>query len=186
MECTTAVSTQPQVTVGVDAHKQFHVARAADELGRPLGSHRVAASTAGYRQLVSWARGLGQIVIVGIEGPGHFGAGLARYLRGEGIAVTEVGRPKRQRRARTANPTTPTRPEPPQSCWPAKPSATPSPPTVLPKMVRVLWVARTSAVRARAKSDTATAGPFGHRPAPLREELAGLCKSVLSKVQTVV
>lgn len=38
--------------------------------------------------------------MVGIEGPGHYGAGLARHLRAEGIAVTEVGRPKRQRRAR--------------------------------------------------------------------------------------
>ncbi len=44
--------------------------------------------------------GLGQLVKVGIEGPGHYGAGLARYLRAEGIAVTEVGRPKGQRRAR--------------------------------------------------------------------------------------
>lgn len=40
------------------------------------------------------------MVQVGIEGPGHYGAGPARYLRAEGIHVTEVGRPKRQRSAR--------------------------------------------------------------------------------------
>ena len=45
---------------------------------------------------VSWARALGQLVTVRIEGPGHYGAGLARHLRAEGIALTEVGRPKRQ------------------------------------------------------------------------------------------
>ena len=64
------------------------------ELGRSLGTHRVAATTAGYRQFVSWAHALGQLAVIGIEGPGHYGAGLARYLRAEGIAVTEVGRPQ--------------------------------------------------------------------------------------------
>ncbi len=37
MESTIAESTQPQVTVGVDTHKQFHVAHAVDQLCRPLG-----------------------------------------------------------------------------------------------------------------------------------------------------
>jgi transposase len=35
MESTIAASTQPQVTVGGDTHKQFHVAHPVDELGRP-------------------------------------------------------------------------------------------------------------------------------------------------------
>ena len=60
MESTIAASTQPQVTVGVDTHKQFHVAHAVDKLGRPLGTHRMAATTAGYRQFMSWAHGLGR------------------------------------------------------------------------------------------------------------------------------
>ena len=48
MESTIAESTQPQVTVGVDTRKQFHVAHAVDQLGRPLGTHRLAATLAGY------------------------------------------------------------------------------------------------------------------------------------------
>ena len=35
MESTLAKTSQPQVTVGVDTHKQFHVAHAVDALGRP-------------------------------------------------------------------------------------------------------------------------------------------------------
>jgi transposase len=35
MESAIAASTQPQVTVGGDTHKQFHVAHAVDELARP-------------------------------------------------------------------------------------------------------------------------------------------------------
>ena len=71
-------------------------ALAIDELGRPLGTHQIPAASDGYSAFVSWARSLGQLALVGIEGPGHYGAGLARHLRAEGIAVTEVGRPKRQ------------------------------------------------------------------------------------------
>ena len=59
MESTIAESTQPQVTIGVDTRKQFHVAHAVDELGRALGSQRIPATSAGYRRLVSWARSLG-------------------------------------------------------------------------------------------------------------------------------
>ncbi|MGL5441837.1 IS110 family transposase [Mycobacteroides stephanolepidis] len=73
MESTTTPPTQPQVIVGVDTHKQFHVAHAADQLGRPLGSHRRPATPSGYRSLLTWARRLGQINQVGIEGPGHYG-----------------------------------------------------------------------------------------------------------------
>ena len=100
MESTIAESTQPQVTVGVDTHKQFHVAHAVDGLGRPLGSYRLAASSGGYAEFVAWAHSLGQLTRVGIEGPGHFGAGLARHLVAEGITVSEVSRPSRQHRAR--------------------------------------------------------------------------------------
>jgi transposase len=48
---------------------------------------------------VTWATSLGDLHTVGIEGVGHYGAGLARHLRSVGIAVREVGRPNRQRRA---------------------------------------------------------------------------------------
>jgi hypothetical protein len=35
----TALASVPQVTIGVDTHKHFHVAHAADELGRPGQLH---------------------------------------------------------------------------------------------------------------------------------------------------
>ena len=58
-----------------DTHKQFHVAHAVDALGRALGTQRIPATTAGYRRFVSWAHSLGQLVTVGIEGPGYQRAG---------------------------------------------------------------------------------------------------------------
>jgi transposase len=179
MQSTIAASTQPQVTVGVDTHKQFHVAHAADELGRPLGSHRMTASTAGYRQFVSWANGLGRLVIVGIEGPGHYGAGLARYLRAEGIAITEVGRPKRQRRARYGKSDDADAAGAAAIVLAGEALGDPKSADGAAEMVRVLRVARSSAVRARAKAYTALQDLLVTAPAPLREQLSGLYKKRL-------
>ena len=45
------------ITVGVDTHKDIHVAVALDGLGRRLGGTlSVPTSPAGYKELVDWAR----------------------------------------------------------------------------------------------------------------------------------
>jgi hypothetical protein len=53
------------VVVGVDTHKDLHVARAKDELGRGLGEMTIPASAKGYRALLSWSRGLGEVEAFG-------------------------------------------------------------------------------------------------------------------------
>ncbi len=89
-----------RVIVGVDTHKDVHVASAKDELGRGLGQMTIPASTKGYRALLAWSRELGQVQAFGVEGTGCYGAGLARHLRREGEVVIEVIRPNRQARRR--------------------------------------------------------------------------------------
>ena len=179
MESTIAASTQPQVTVGVDTHKQFHVAHAVDELGRPLGTHQIPAASHGYRTYVSWARSLGQLVMVGIEGPGHYGAGLARHLRAEGIAVTEVGRPKRQRRARYGKSDDADAAGAAAMVLAGEALEDPKSADGAAETVRVLRVARVSAVRARAKAYTALQDLLVTAPAALREQLTGRYKGRL-------
>ncbi len=88
------------VVVGVDTHKDLHVARAKDELGRGLGEITIPASAKGYRALLSWSRGLGEVEAFGVEGTGCYGAGLTRHLRDHGEVVIEVIRPNRQARRR--------------------------------------------------------------------------------------
>jgi transposase len=85
------------VAIGVDTHKQWHVAVALDGLGRVIDSQTVAATEAGYRQLLVWARSLGEPAF-GIEGCGSYGAGLARFLGDHGEAVFECERPRRGER----------------------------------------------------------------------------------------
>jgi len=56
------------IVVGVDTHKDLHVARAKDELGRGLGEITIPASAKGYRALLCWSYGLGQVRAFGVEG----------------------------------------------------------------------------------------------------------------------
>ena len=69
-----------------------------DTAGRKLGHQQFEATPAGYRQLLAWLRGFGTLLIVGIEGTGAYGAGLARHLAVEGVAMLEVDRPDRKTR----------------------------------------------------------------------------------------
>ena len=84
------------VIVGVDTHKDEHVAVAIDGLGGTLGAPLfVAASPDGYAELLAWADSLGKIYAFGVEGCGSYGCGLARFLRRQDQKVNEVARPRR-------------------------------------------------------------------------------------------
>jgi transposase len=88
------------VTGGVDTHADVHVAAALDHIGGLLGVEEFATTVDGYRRLVEWLRGFGPVVLVGIEGTGSYGAGLARHLATVGVRVVEVDRCDRQQRRR--------------------------------------------------------------------------------------
>lgn len=89
-------TTAEMITVGVDTHKDIHVAVALDGLGRRLGTLSVPTSLAGYKELLDWANGFGPLERAGVEGTGSFGCGLARFLQAKGIEVFEVIRSKRR------------------------------------------------------------------------------------------
>ena len=84
------------ITLGVDTHKDVHVAVALDGIGRHRGTLSVPANLAGYKRLVDWAEEFGPLKHAGVEGTGSFGAGLTRFLKGRRIKVSEVIRPKRR------------------------------------------------------------------------------------------
>jgi transposase len=88
------------ITAGVDTHLDVHVAAALDAQGALLGVESFETTPTGYRRLLCWLRGFGDVDVVGVEGTGSYGAGLSRHLHGEGVRVVEVDRPNRQRRRR--------------------------------------------------------------------------------------
>jgi transposase len=88
------------ITGGVDTHADTHVAAALDPIGGLLGVRQFPASAAGYARLLEWLGGFGTVCLVGIEGTGSYGAGLARHVTAAGIRVVEVDRSDRQDRRR--------------------------------------------------------------------------------------
>ena len=88
------------ITGGVDTHADVHVAAALDPIGGLLGVREFPATAAGYGRLLSWLGGFGTVCLVGIEGTGSYGAGLARHITTAGVRVVEVDRSDRQDRRR--------------------------------------------------------------------------------------
>ena len=86
------------ITGGVDTHADIHVAAALDPVGGLLGVREFPATGAGYSGLLGWLGGFRTVCLVGIEGTGSYGAGLARHVTAAGIRVVEVDRSDRQDR----------------------------------------------------------------------------------------
>ena len=72
------------IVVGVDTHKDVHVAVALDHLGRRLDQQDAPSTPAGLRMLLSWARQASGRRVWGIEGTGSYGATLTTLLRTSG------------------------------------------------------------------------------------------------------
>jgi transposase len=91
---------EPGIYGGVDTHSDVHVAAVVDQTGRIRDVESFPTTTAGYRRLLGWMRRHGEVVRVGVEGTGSYGAGLARHLLDKGVEVVDVNRPNRQARRR--------------------------------------------------------------------------------------
>ena len=148
----TIVENPDAVVGGVDTHVDMHMAAVVNHVGGILGVESFRTTQAGYRQLVSWLGSHGELVLVGVEGTGSYGVGLARYLARAGIAVVEVDRPNRQTRHRQGK-------SDPVDAVAAARAALSGQATGLPKArdgnveaIRVLMIARRSAVDTRIET----------------------------------
>ena len=97
------VADQLDYVVGVDTHRDEHtLALVEAATGAVLAQRTVAVSAGGYAQALRFAQEREEGArLWALEGAGHYGAGLARYLRERGETVLEVGRsPRSERRLR--------------------------------------------------------------------------------------
>ena len=88
---------------GVDTHADVHVAAVIDANGWILGIESFPADLDGFEALLGWLRSHGEIQVVGVEGTGSWGVGLARFLHDHEVMVVEVDRPNRQNRRRVGS-----------------------------------------------------------------------------------
>ncbi|HEU0086885.1 MAG TPA: IS110 family transposase [Pseudonocardiaceae bacterium] len=93
-----------EIILGVDTHKDLHVAAVISMLGTLLDTASFPTTADGYQQLLAWAQGFGVLRRAGVECTGSYGAALTRHLRAADIMVTEVNQPdkaSRRRRGKT-------------------------------------------------------------------------------------
>ena len=167
------------VIIGVDTHKDAHVAVALDQLGTRLGEYRLASTAQGYLDLERWAGGLGEVPTFGIEGTGSYGAGLARFLVGRGYTVIEVNRPDRAARRRLGK-------NDPLDAEAAARAVLGRVATTTPKaggdqveMIRMLKSTKNSAVKARSQAMNQLRALLVTAPTALRQTLEPLTAGAL-------
>ena len=171
----TAIDAPPQlITVGVDTHQLTHHAGIVDEQLRPVADRGFAATAAGHRQLLDWAAGFGTIGRVGVESSGAYGAGLTRVLLAAGVEVIEVRQPETATRARQGKSDV-------LDAYSAARQAATGTAIGLPKIktgivesIRMLKIARDSAVKDRTRAYSQVRDLITTAPAELHDELIGL------------
>ena len=170
-----------EVIIGVDTHKDQHVAVALDGRGVRLDEKHVPVATCGYEELKRWSCDLGQVHTFGIEGTGSYGAGLARFLTDRSYRVVEVNRPDHSVRYRKGK-SDPTDAEmAARAVLAGVAAATPKSGEGEVEMIRMLKSTKNSAVKARTQAVNQMKALVLTAPAGLRETLDGLSTSVLIK-----
>jgi transposase len=141
-----------EVVLGVDTHKDLHVAAVLDALGRQLAIAEFSSTAAGAEQLLTWGRQHGLVRAAGVEGTGSYGYQLTRRLQAAGVTVIEVSRPDRGRRRRRGK-------SDPVDADAAARAVLAGDATAVPKdrggpvgALRALMLARRSAVKARTQT----------------------------------
>lgn len=161
---------------GVDTHKHTHYAAVIDSNGRLLGHNEFRANKRGYAALLLWLRSHGEIVVVGVESTGNFGAGLTRFLLDAGIAVVEVNKPNRQARHFEGKSDRLDAEQIARSALADVGTATPKSKSGSVEVIRTLRVARSSAVRARTQAFNNMFHTMISAPSDVRDELVELTK----------
>jgi transposase len=163
------------VIVGVDTHKDQHVAVALDGLGGRLGEFVLDATNVGYGALLAWSATLGRVYAFGVEGCGSYGLGLARFLRRHGYPPVEISRPPRAGARRLAGKSDTIDAEHAARCVLAGDAS------VVPKLadgqveaIRLVKIARDSAVKAHTAAIITLKAVLVTAAQELRDELEPL------------
>lgn len=159
------------VIVGVDTHKDVHVAVAVNMLGARLASCSATADRAGYAELLAWARALGPIEAFGIEGTGSYGVGLTSFVRRQAIRVVEVSHCDRRKRRCNGKSDTLDAEAAARSVLAGIATAVPKTADGAAEMVRQIKIARDTAVKARSAAIIALKTLIVNAPGEIREGL---------------
>jgi transposase len=164
---------------GVDTHGRTHHAAVLDTQGRLLSDREFPADRGGYQQLLSWLGRHGHVGVVGVEGTGSYGAGLARYLLDQQVRVVEVNRPDRRTRRQHGKSDPIDAEAAARAVLAGTATAAPKRRDGIIEAIRVLRTARRGASKARTAAINQLKALLITAPAPVREALEDLPASVL-------
>ena len=171
---TIAHDTPGSVTGGVDTHKDVHVVAVLDPVGRLLGSRSFPTTRRGYRDTLKWMQSFGDLKAVGVEGCGSWGAGLARFLVAQDVAVVEVNRPNRQNRRRRGKSDTVDAEAAARAVLSGDATVTPKAGDGPVEALRPLRIARSGAIKARTAAANQLHSLCDTAPDAIRSKLRGL------------
>ncbi|MFE6946691.1 IS110 family RNA-guided transposase [Streptomyces chartreusis] len=163
----------------LDTHKDVHVAAVITMLGAFLAHQEFPATAAGYRQLLLWARSFGALRRAGVECTGSYGSALTRFLGQEHIQVIEVNQPDRATRRKRGKTDAVDAEAAARAVLSGRADVTPKTGEGPAADMRVLRLAKESAVKARTQAkNQLKAVLLGVDPA-LREALSKLTNTAL-------
>src|SRR6266851_3894086 len=169
----------PGVVGGVDTHKDLHMAAVVDEHDRVLGSECFATTRHGYRQMLAWMRSFGELLRVGVECTGTYGAGLLRYLQHAEVTVLEVTAPDRSDRRKRGKDDTLDAENAAHAAFAGVRTVTPRTRDGMIESLRVLKVCRKTAVAARRVALQLIHNTVVCAPDELRESLRTMTRMQL-------
>lgn len=160
-----------EIVLGVDTHLDVHVAAVLNHSGKIVGAHSFSANSQGYIDLFDWAVAFGDIAYAGIEGTGTYGAGLYQALIDKEVSVLEVNRPDRSVRRLKGKSDTTDAENAARSVWSGKATAIPKAQSGACESMRIVSVARKSAVKAKTQSINQIRALLVSAPQGVREKL---------------
>ncbi|MFF1569688.1 IS110 family transposase [Streptomyces sp. NPDC058293] len=167
------------VILGVDTHKDVHVAALITTLGASLAQQEFPTTASGYRQLISWARSFGVLHRAGVECTGSYGSALTRALKAEGIHVFEINQPDRATRRKRGKTDAIDADAAARGVLSGRATTTPKSADGPAADMRVLRLAKESAVKARTQALNQLKAVLLDVDPDLRDLLTGLSNAAL-------
>jgi transposase len=168
-----------EVILGVDTHKDIHAAAVLTEIGTLVASKAFPATAVGYQRMVAWARSFGTVRRAGVECTGSYGAALTRHLRAHDIDVVEINQPDKSARRKRGKTDAIDAEAAARAVVSGRCTATAKTTDGPVEALRVLKMARDSAVNARTKAINQLKAILVGADPELRESLTGLGPATL-------
>jgi transposase len=168
-----------EVILGVDTHRDIHVAAVVTAAGRLLATRPFPATAAGYRQLLAWAQTMGAVRRAGVECTGSYGAALSRFLQAGELEVIDVNQPDKAVRRKRGKTDAVDAESAARAVISGRAASIAKTGDGMVEAMRVLKLARDSAVNARTKAINQLRAILVGADPELRESLAGLGPGML-------